>query len=364
MPDTQLTPKEEREYCLGRALLDFRKPPSQRSGLAFEVSDQLLKQQPPGTKYHGGLLVPYSLPLAARAGLDTATSTKGAELKFTEPGTFIEALRNRSAVIAAGATVLDGLQGDLLIPRQTGVATAVWTTQNPGADVTDSNLTLDNVPLVPRELIATTSYSRQLLAQSAASTSVDGIVRRDLAAVHATAIDLAALNGSGSAGQPKGIINITGVQANPFGTNGLIPTYPLMTAFERLVSVANADRSTLAYVTTPEVFDRLRLTDRATTGTASGWFILSDINQVGGWPVYVTNNLPKTTTKGTSGATLHAIVFGAWSELLIGFWGSFEIIVDPFKLKKQGMIELTSYQLVDVNVRHPASFAFATDVIK
>jgi hypothetical protein len=38
-----------------------------------------------------------------------------------------------------------------------------------------------------------------------------------------------------------------------------------------------------------------------------------------------------------------------------------ELIVDPYRLKKQGMIEVTSFQMVDVLARQPAQFAAIQD---
>jgi HK97 family phage major capsid protein len=366
MTDITLSPREQREYRLGEALMEFQKDnESQRSGLAWEVSAELRKNLAPGQLNHGGLLVPYDLPVELRAGLDTATATKGQELKFTGKRTFVDVLRRRSIVIRGGATVLTGLVGDINDPQATASGTAAWTTQNPGADVADSSATFGAVPLIPKEILSTTSYSRQLLAQSTASASVDEIVRRDLAKIHGVAIDAAALAGTGAGGQPTGLINRPGMPNNPFGANGLLPSWALVTSFERKVAVADGDQddySPQVYITSPEVRDRFRITDR-TAGT-SGWMIMDgDSDGINGHDVFATNQLPKNTVKGTSGAVCHTIIYGSMSEFFIGFWGAFEILADPFRLKKQGMVELTSYQLADVNVRHLGSFQVATDVL-
>ena len=37
----------------------------------------------------------------------------------------------------------------------------------------------------------------------------------------------------------------------------------------------------------------------------------------------------------------------------------FELIVDPFRLKKQGMIELTTFMLADVVLKYPPAFVVA-----
>jgi HK97 family phage major capsid protein len=261
--------------------------------------------------------------------------------------------------------VLSGLKGDALIPKLETDTGAVWTPQNPGSDISDTTPTFGNVGLTPHELVGTTSYSRQLLAQSVNSADVDTLVRADLARVHGVAIDAAALNGSGSSGQPQGILNRAdlGAQLLAFGTNGLIPTWPLIAQLELLASVlnGNVNPETSAYIVTPEIRYRFRTTDR-TSGT-SGWFIMVDDNDINEYPVIATNQLPKNLTKGTSNGVCHAIVFGDFSQMLIGMWAGFEIIADPFRLKKQGMVEVTTYQLADTSVRHIKAFAVSKDAL-
>jgi hypothetical protein len=74
----------------------------------------------------------------------------------------------------------------------------------------------------------------------------------------------------------------------------------------------------------------------------------------------VTNQLKKNLGVGTNE---HGLVFGVWSQLLIGEWGTLELITDPYRLKKQGMIEVTSFLMADVAIRHGESFCKATGLI-
>ena len=49
--------------------------------------------------------------------------------------------------------------------------------------------------------------------------------------------------------------------------------------------------------------------------------------------------------------------------MIIGMWGSgFELVVDPYRLKKQGMIELTTFMMTDVTIKYPVGFVVATAV--
>jgi hypothetical protein len=46
--------------------------------------------------------------------------------------------------------------------------------------------------------------------------------------------------------------------------------------------------------------------------------------------------------------------------MVIGIWGGgFELVVDPFTLKKQNMIELTSFAMTDVVLKYPQAFVVA-----
>ena len=46
---------------------------------------------------------------------------------------------------------------------------------------------------------------------------------------------------------------------------------------------------------------------------------------------------------------------------MVAEFGVMDLVVDPYRLKKQGMIEVTSFQMVDVGVRQPAQFAAIQD---
>jgi hypothetical protein len=84
---------------------------------------------------------------------------------------------------------------------------------------------------------------------------------------------------------------------------------------------------------------------------------------VNGYTAYATAQVPSTLTKGSSSGICHAVIFGAWPQLIIGDWGAYEVVVDPYRLKKQGMIEVTSFQMVGIMVRYAAAFAAIKDAL-
>jgi len=186
-------------------------------------------------------------------------------------------------------------------------------------------------------------------------------VTRDLATDCALALDAAALIGTGAgANQPTGILNTTNVQqyvlAGDTGA-GAIPTYADIAAMRESVETANAD--TLAgfgWATTAPIKSLLKKTARSTGIALPVW---DDEDRVEGYPARVTNQLPKNLTKG-AGSNLSPLIFGAWETIVLGLWGDgFELLIDGYSLKQQGMIEATAFMLCDVAVRYPAGFACA-----
>jgi len=88
--------------------------------------------------------------------------------------------------------------------------------------------------------------------------------------------------------------------------------------------------------------------------------IWADDDTVDGLMARSSNQVAKTGSKGTSSGTLHTIIRGIFETMVIGMWGSgFELVVDPYRLKKQGMIELTTFMLTDVTLMYPAAFVIA-----
>lgn len=361
MPD--ISTRERREYSIAKLIRSQLDGEDGRvdAGYELEVSQEMariLEQDPKGVFLSTALA--FGRPQAA---LDTATSTGGQELVFTEFGGFIDLLRPRSVVLQAGAQMLPGLRGNVAIPRQTGGATGSWVAETPGSDVGDTDLTLDQVTLSPKTYQASTAYSRQLLRQS--TPIVDALVRQDLIRRHATALDAAAIAGTGASNQPTGVIYQSGIGDVAGGTNGLAPTFTHMVDLETDVAAANADDlGAMAYITTPGIRGVLKKTQQFSgSNGAPIWTGPADGGSVNGYAAYASNNVPSNLTKGTASGIAHAVVFGVWSQMLIGEWGAADLIVDPYRLKKQGVIEVTSFQMVDVQLRQAAAFSAMLDAL-
>ena len=354
--DVKLNEREVKQYSYVRAIAAAiaRAEGQAVSGFEAELSQELERQLPANAKRHGGIYVPMRLQ-AERAAISEAlwnTSTKGSSTVFTEAGEFIDLLRNQTVAIELGARLMAGLSSPVSFPKQTSAATAYWMPENDGTNVTASNATLGNVSLTPKTLQATTAFSRQLMAQS--SIDVEQFVRNDLAAQHALAWDRAVLHGSGSNNEPTGIYAAGSVNSIAMGGT---PTYGKLIDMVTEVLKDNALMGNLAFATTPGMAGKLAQTViAASTDSRMIWTGPLNDGQLVGYRAVATNQVLATLGSGSD----HGVIFGDFTSVMIGTWGALEIVVDPYALKKQGMVEVTSFQLADIALRHPQSFCKAT----
>ena len=333
-----LTEKETRQFSILKAVRAMANPADIRAQEAakFEFDCSAAAKDTYG-RNTSGLTLPAEVMHNWNArDINTSDDAGGVGERFL-PGSFIEALRNASGVIAAGATLLRDLEDNVKIPKATGTSTAAWISAEGGA-AAESEMTLGSVTMSPKTASMYTEVTNQMMQQS--TLDMENIIRNDLAAGIANLIDTGALAGSGSSGQPTGIDNQTGVNTQSFASAST-PTFAEIVAMEGSVLGDNVVLSNPGYLTTSAVAANMKSTSK---DTGSGTFIL-DNGQANGHPVYVSNAV-------ASGVAY----FGNWADLLIGFFGGIDILVDPYSNSANSVTRLRATQFVDIAVRHAQSF--------
>lgn len=353
--DIGLTEKEARAFSFVRAFNALANPTDRKAqeAAAFEreASDAVAAKQGRSAQ---GFFVPAEVQ---RRDLNVTTATAGGNTVATNllAASFIDLLRNKMAVTDLGAQFLTGLVGNIAIPRATGGATAYWVAES--GSPTESQAAFDQVTMTPKTVGAYSDISRKLLLQS--SIDVEGFVRKDLATVLALAIDLAAINGSGASNQPRGVLNTSGIGDVAGGTNGLAPTWAHMVELESDIAIANADVGTMGYLTNAKVRGKLKTTSKV---SGQNGFVWED-GMVNGYNAAVSNQVPSNLVKGASGAVCSAIIFGNWSDLIIGQWGTLDLMVDPYSGSTSGTVRVVALQDVDIAVRNAVSFSAMLDAL-
>lgn len=365
-----LSAKEKNSYSLIRAANAAHSNDWTKAGFELECSNAIAKAAGRGPTSERGFFIPTNIPFAQRAPYAVGTPGAGVTGGTTVAtnlmaGSFIEVLRNSVKVMQLGATMLSGLVGNVDIPRQTGQSSTFWTAE--GVDTSESEATFDKVSLVLKTIGTYSMLTRNMLMQS--TPDIDMIARADLMAVIARGIDMAALSGLGSAGQPLGIANQAGVGQVIGGANGAAITIDNLIDLETALTASNAPEDSLSYLANAKTIGSLKKL-KATTGQYL-WtnepigMRSSAPGSVNGYPVARTNQARSTLTKGTSAGVCSEVFFGAWSELLIGEWGVLEIVPNPYAANVflSGGLQLRALASMDVAVRHAKSFAVMSDAL-
>ena len=81
-----------------------------------------------------------------------------------------------------------------------------------------------------------------------------------------------------------------------------------------------------------------------------------------GYPIRFTTEVPSDLTKGSTSGSCSAMVYGDWSQLILASWNaSPDILVDPYSSSTDGTVQIIVFSEIDLAVRHAASFAACLD---
>ena len=348
-----LSAKEKKNYSLLNALGHIQKGNWDALGLEGECSRAIENRvgKPPK-----GLYVPTEIGWGQR-DLSVGSATAGGNLVGTDHlgDRFIDALRAKSIIFDIGARRMSGLVGDVAIPALNASTSTYWVAES--ASPTEGAPTVRQITMSPKTVGCFVDLSRKLMLQS--DPSAEGIFRGDMVAQIASAIDSVAINGGGS-NEPSGILQTSGIGSVALGTNGAAPTWASVVNLIKEVAIDDAEQGSRAFLTTPAAAGKLRSTAKV-SGTDSK-MILDDKSELFGYRVIATSLVPSNLTKG-SGSSLSAMIFGNFSDLVVGEWGSLDVIFDPYTNSTTGAMRVTAFMDVDVAVRHAESFAAIQDIV-
>ena len=346
---------EQREYSLIRAIKAASSGDWREAGYEREISDEIAHRS---GKEARGFYVPANINWGQRDQTKSPTSA-GGFLVGTDhlADQFIEALYGRLTVASLGARIMQGLKGDIAIPKlSASVTNSAFVAE--GSAPSEGAATFAQVTMSPKTLAAYVDVSRRLMQQS--DPSVEQVLRNDIINTFARRIDDAAIEG-GAANGPSGIIANGSTNVVAMGTNGAAITYAKVVEMMKAVEEDNAIINSSAFLTNPKVIAALRTTARQASGV-EGNFIMDANQSILGTNVASSTIVPSDLTKGT-GSNLSAMVYGDFSQIMIGFWSGVDVVVDQSSLSTSGGTRLAFFQDLDVALRYPESFSVIKDII-
>ncbi|WP_374330452.1 phage major capsid protein [Aestuariivirga sp.] len=260
------------------------------------------------------------------------------------PDLYINALTAASVVRGLGARDLTALSGYVEIPMETGNPTIGWVGDN--SALTPSDASFGKITLSPHHAGALAEWSRNMLLQS--SPGIEALLRQMLARDLALAIDRAAINGDGIL-EPLGVLNTSAIQSTAYTTDIFTTTAVAMGKAD--TENVGARRSFLTTNAVREICLKELDADKLPVPVSA---IFHDE------PVTFSNQVPKTLGAGSE----HGLIYGDWSELLIGVWSEIDLLVNPFESTaySKGNVSIRAMATVDCAVRHPKAFVKVTGV--
>jgi len=338
-----LSKSEQKRFSIFKAIRALTDKSWKGAEFELECHNAILKRTGLPEAVHSGFYLPMDIQ---KRDLTVASPTGGGNLVATDlqASSFIDLLRAQSRVAQLGATMLPGLVGNVSIPKLTGAATAYWLT-NEATGITESQQTFGQLAMAPKSLGAYTELSRLLMLQS--TPAAEGLVMNDLARVLALAIDLAAFEGPGTGGAPTGISATAGIGSVIGTTIGLAA----ITEFQTDVASANALTTGSAYITTPAVAGLLKQRQAFASTNTPLWEGSVLEGMVGGFNATTSTQL-----------TAASMIFGDFSQVVIGEWGMLEIALNPYANFTAAITGIRAIQSVDVGIRQAAAFSRATSI--
>ncbi len=251
----------------------------------------------------------------------------------------------QSVIEELGATIWTGLSGgDIPLPVANDY-TFAWYAET-GA-ITQQKNTITGPTLSPKRLGAAVEISNRLLAQ--ASMDVEAIIRAKILKGYNNTINVAAINGSGSSNQPEGVLNKTGIGAGS-SVDADVPTKALVAELIQLVMEADSTQDKLAFLGSPATQYLLETT---LLDSGSGKYIKELKDQLLGHKFVASTHVPQLSGN-------EVLIFGNWSELFIGQWGSLSVLSDPFGAALSNSVRLVLNGHADVAIAQPGAFAANT----
>lgn len=255
---------------------------------------------------------------------------------------FIDNLRNNSAFLQAGATMLTGLSDNVEIPGGDQNIAAAWLASE-DASVAESTPTFRKVSLVPHDLGAFTDVTRRMLQQS--TIDMEAYIRMQMADASRLAIDEAVGYGSGASGVPEGIAETTGVGAVTFAA--AVPTRGEIIDLRTAIADTNRGRG-VTYIGNSDMVGSLQQTK---VDAGSGVFLMGDsADRLVGNRFIESNQI----TDGD-------LFAGVFDDVLIGMWGGLELARSTEAKFLSGAIRFRVIQTVDVDFQRVGSFALGND---
>ena len=251
-------------------------------------------------------------------------------------------------------------------------ATAEWVGET--IEPAESNITFGEVKQRARTILGFTTVSKELLVQS--SQDVENLVRQDLSDVISFSIERSLLKATGTGNQPTGLENNSGLTTITRSSADVI-TYDEALQAEEALGLANVmtmggtnrlqsgepsvginnmlRRFQLSWIISPKFRRLCKKASYFDNGSGS----LFDDGNSGNSDITVhgsgSKRVPKILDYNayiSSFANSNEGFLGNFSDIVLTYFTSIDVVVDPLSLAERNLIKIVVSQMIDFYLRH------------
>lgn len=325
--ETKNHTKMNKEFRLIKAINDIANNRSVDETAQAVVKAGAEEMRKAGVSYGGQIQLPTS-----ELRTTITVTAEGEDVVATEIYDILEPLRAKNVLVAAGAKFITGLTGDVQVPSMSA-GNVTW--EGEVASAKDGGQTFTAVKLSPKRLTAYVDISKQFLVQD--SKSAEALIRQDIINAINSKLEATILgSAAGTTTQPAGIFNAK--------TKKNITSFKDVCDLEAVIEDANVIGE-CKYVMSNKAKAALRNMAKSAKSTE----LVMEGGAIDGTAVLNTSNVEEQN-----------VVYGDFSNLAIGQWGSIDLLVDPYTKAADGQVRLVVNAFFDAKVLRDGAFAYGT----
>ena len=280
-----------------------------------------------------------------------STATSGLVVPAEYAGAWIDKMRAESVLVKAGAQTIPMSGATLSMAALTADPTAGWHAEAT-ADVNASDPTFSARTLTARTLAARSTVSMEVAQDS---PQFGEQLAASLAAAISVAVDAAGLVGSGTPPEPRGLLNVSGI--NAVGTVGSLASYAKVLEGVQLLLEDNVplDQATAYALMSPRTWGRF---ENLATGISGDLSPLPRPRSLENTQFLTTTAIPNTMSTDKS-----ALFLGHFPNMVLGVRSNLEVeVVKTTTYATSLVLEFVATFRVDWCCTRPAAFCALTGI--
>lgn len=254
------------------------------------------------------------------------------------------------AVVQAGARVIELMHDDVTIPRLSGLPTPAWRLEN-GA-IAESDPVFSASKLTPKSLALIFKVSRELLEDG---FDIDLALANAMTTTMAYELDRVTMRGSGSAGEPLGLLT-----GRPFIEGTVAPSPVIFRSYKPFVSMCGYLKQKKQYAATPNAVllsgPLATYMEAATDGNMQPLQRPEALKDVRLIPCHGLNAVAGETVG------LEIAVAGQWDQMVIGWRGGIRIEQLRERYADTGQVGFVVHARMGMELLNPHAFNIERDL--